>query len=137
MKQKAGIKYISRTLIEGPYIGLCQSKKDYKKEMRRLKVSKREQGEWVSTGMNGTLHTFTHPRHGITCIVCISQKKREPRYIIEGLLVHEAVHAWQKIKRDIGEDTPGDEFEAYSIQAIACRLIEAYKFPPAKSGGKK
>lgn len=42
------------------------------------------------------------------------------------VLVHEAVHIWQWWMRYIGERDPSEEFEAYSIQGIAERLMEAY-----------
>ena len=43
-----------------------------------------------------------------------------------GLLIHEAVHVWQEFCREIKESSPCDEFEAYSIQAIAQRLIVSF-----------
>jgi len=44
-----------------------------------------------------------------------------------GLLIHEAVHVWQNVRDLISEDRPSREFEAYSIQSIAQKLIDAYK----------
>ncbi|MBE2738299.1 hypothetical protein ILS98_19015, partial [Acinetobacter baumannii] len=40
------------------------------------------------------------------------------RNLIEvyGLLLHKAVHVWQKVKKLMGEKEPSSEFEAYSIQ---------------------
>jgi hypothetical protein len=49
---------------------------------------------------------------------------------IIGLLVHEVIHAWQWIKRDIGERKPSKEFEAYAVQHMTMLLIDAY----ARSG---
>ncbi|MFA3362230.1 hypothetical protein KWF35_10520 [Acinetobacter baumannii] len=51
------------------------------------------------------------------------------RNLIEvyGLLLHEAVHVWQKVKKLMGEKEPSSEFEAYSIQAIAQDLFEMYE----------
>lgn len=46
---------------------------------------------------------------------------------VYGLLVHEAVHVWQRIMEYIGESKPSDEFMAYGIQAIAQELMFAYK----------
>ena len=42
-------------------------------------------------------------------------------------LIHEAVHVFQALKKYIGEDNPGDEFEAYSIEYIAMSLIKEYE----------
>ncbi len=51
------------------------------------------------------------------------------RNLIEvyGLLLHEAVHVWQKVKKLMGEKEPSSEFEAYSIQAIAQDLLKCMK----------
>lgn len=43
------------------------------------------------------------------------------------LLVHEAVHIFQRVCNYIGEDKPSDEFEAYCIQAISQELMYAWK----------
>ncbi|KCY47724.1 hypothetical protein J715_3367 [Acinetobacter baumannii 1571545] len=44
-----------------------------------------------------------------------------------GLLLHEAVHVWQKVKKLMGEKEPSSEFEAYSIQSIAQDLFKMYE----------
>lgn len=41
-------------------------------------------------------------------------------------LVHEAVHVYQFIKERMGEASPGDEFEAYSIEQVVANLYAAY-----------
>lgn len=58
------------------------------------------------------------------------------RNLIEvyGLLLHEAVHVWQKIKKLMGEREPSSEFEAYSIQAIAQDLFKMYEESEVKHG---
>lgn len=59
------------------------------------------------------------------------------RNLIEvyGLLLHEAVHVWQKIKKLMGEKEPSSEFEAYSIQAIAQDLFEMFEASEVKNHG--
>ncbi|KYQ84262.1 hypothetical protein AWW72_10190 [Acinetobacter sp. NRRL B-65365] len=58
------------------------------------------------------------------------------RVLIEvyGLLLHEAVHIWQRVKKLMGEREPSTEFEAYSIQAIAQDLFEMYEASEVKDG---
>lgn len=58
------------------------------------------------------------------------------RNLIEvyGLLLHEAVHVWQKVKKLMGEKEPSSEFEAYSIQAIAQDLFKMYEESEVKNG---
>lgn len=53
---------------------------------------------------------------------------------IYGLLLHETVHVWQKVKKLMGEKEPSSEFEAYSIQAIAQDLFEMYEESEVKHG---
>ncbi len=45
---------------------------------------------------------------------------------IAALLCHEAVHIFQEDCRLIGEKTPSDEFQAYSIQSLTQNLLYAY-----------
>ena len=121
---KTKIKWIDRCLVESPYyIGLCLNKKDFEKEMVRLKVKKSERPEWIVAGKDGKVHEFAEGKKRIL-IICM----RKPKSKIEGigLLVHEAVHAWQLIKAELNESRPSLEFEAYSIQTIAQRLIDGY-----------
>lgn len=58
------------------------------------------------------------------------------RNLIEvyGLLLHKAVHVWQKIKKLMGEREPSVEFEAYSIQAIAQDLFKMYEESEVNDG---
>ena len=46
---------------------------------------------------------------------------------IHSLLLHEAVHIWQRIKQLMAESDPSKEFEAYSIQRIAQDLFAMYE----------
>jgi hypothetical protein len=45
---------------------------------------------------------------------------------VAGLLVHEAVHVFQRYCEHIGERRPGAEQEAYGIQAIAQELMQSF-----------
>ena len=51
------------------------------------------------------------------------------------MLLHEAVHIWQIVKRRMGEREPSVEFEAYSIQAIAQDLLKCSKQVRLKTWG--
>ncbi len=61
-----------------------------------------------------------------------SERKQIEEY---GLLLHEAVHVWQFVKRRMGEREPSVEFEAYSIQAIAQDLFEMFEASEVKKHG--
>jgi len=120
------VKWLDRDLIISPYcIGLCTSEASYKKELKRLGVN--YDGEWIREGKDGNVTEMTCRSTG-TSLVIVSvrvDKKTKPLEVY-GLLVHEAVHVWQKICDNISEDEPSREFEAYSIQHIAQCLIAAY-----------
>lgn len=64
---------------------------------------------------------------GAYAIVQIGDTADKDQIQVYGLLLHEAVHIWQIVKRRMGEREPSVEFEAYSIQAIAQDLFEMYE----------
>lgn len=64
------------------------------------------------------------------CLVTINPKpywNDHGDHFTYGVLVHEAVHCWQRICVCIGEHEPSIEFEAYMIQYIFGFLAEAFK----------
>lgn len=121
------LKYISRTLFTSPYhIGLCLDEAAFDREMRRLKVPKKEWPDFVIGGAHATTHFFESNSGGLTTIVSILTKKRSIDEI-HALLVHEAMHVWRAICEDIGEKEPSLEFEAYAMQNICQSLFAAYR----------
>lgn len=128
---KKGATWIDRTLIESPFcIGLCQTEKQFYKELKRLNIPKEECPNWISEDerKDGCVWHFKESNGiGRCCIVCIKKNKNSTPDGIVGLLIHESVHIWQRFKHDINETNPSPEFEAYTIQRIAQNLISAYK----------
>lgn len=127
-KRKSEVKWINRSLVTSPYyIGLCTSEKKFAREMKRLKVPKLERRAFLKSGSDATTHLFDARQGRDNCaIVCIKRGKTK-RTQVHSLLVHEAMHVWRAICVRIGEDTPSDEFAAYSVQSISQRLMEVYK----------
>lgn len=111
------------------YFGLCLSKEAFQRELRRLKLPREKWPEWQrSRNAGATAHWLEHGATGRRfAIVCLKVRRGVTRVQIDALLVHEAVHVWQWIKEDIGEDAPSKEFEAYSIQRLAQTLMAAYR----------
>ncbi len=66
-----------------------------------------------------------HPVKGTCAIVCVRPRGKRSRAQYAALIAHEAVHIWQRIRLELGEDSPSSEFEAYSVQSICQRLFEA------------
>ena len=129
MKKAKGAVWIDRAIIESPYcIGLCQTEKQFKNELKRLKVANPENHQWVTEGKDATVTEFEGSKNHDKCfLVGIKQDAKTKPIEIVGLLVHEAVHIWQMIRQDMNENEPSIEFEAYSIQKISINLIDAYK----------
>ena len=123
---KKGATWIDRSIIESPYcIGLCQTEKQYKNELKRLKINA-PYDCWIAEDKDANVSEFIKGNE--KCYVVSIRVKPDTKNIeIIGLLIHEAVHVWQKIKDSLGEDSPSPEFEAYSIQRIAQNLIDAFK----------
>ncbi|MDC4300842.1 hypothetical protein OHV29_18185 [Acinetobacter baumannii] len=71
---------------------------------------------------------------GAYAIVQIGDTADKDQIQVYGLLLHEAVHVWQIVKRRMGEREPSVEFEAYSIQSIAQDLFEMYEESEVKHG---
>lgn len=119
------MKWLNRTPAWPlPYFCLCVNESEYIKVMRHLKL--KHPPPWVNEGAGATTHTLTS-KGKLCCVVCIDVPtngvKKGEAY---ALLVHEAVHIWQKYCDSIGEVSPSVEFEAYTIQAISQALMFAF-----------
>ncbi|MFP0263750.1 hypothetical protein [Acinetobacter pittii] len=72
--------------------------------------------------------------NGAYAVVQLGDTSERKPIEVYGLLLHEAVHVWQKVRKLMGEKEPSSEFEAYSIQAIAQHLFEMYEESEVKHG---
>lgn len=120
------MKWLNRDLVTGPYLVLCKTEREFHRVMRHCKVPLEQWVRWVSDTADATTHELTSPNGGHICVVCIRAGKEHTGVQIAAMLVHEAVHVWQNHCDRIGERNPSVEFEAYSIQAISQRLMQAY-----------
>jgi hypothetical protein len=119
-------RWLDRSIArQGPYLALCLSEAEFRAATSHLKSP--EAPRWISRGANAMMHTFEHLDGKTVCIVCIGDDRTGLSPVeVAGLLIHEAVHVWQRYCADIGERYPGDEQEAYGIQAIAQELLAEY-----------
>lgn len=110
-------------------MALCTNEKDFYAELKRLKLPQHQWPKFLQHDHAGaTTHWFTAPAGHKPCIiVCMAAVKRIEPEQYYAMLVHEAVHVFQRVCEHIGEDSPSDEFEAYSIQAISQELMYAWK----------
>lgn len=118
------IQWLERDLVVGPYLVLCTSQASFDEVLTHLK---KPPHPYLNEGAHATTHHFGRGDDGgIVCVVCIAPMDHDPIAIC-ALLVHEAVHVWQEWCGAAGEREPSAEFEAYSIQSIAGRLMWAYR----------
>ena len=80
--------------------------------------------EFMHLGASAQVDYYEKGKH---CIVQLADCSERTLIEVHGLLLHEAVHIWQRIKRLMGEKKPSVEFEAYSIQRIAQDLFAMYE----------
>jgi hypothetical protein len=117
------IKWLDRRIAgAGPYLCLCLSQEEFRKVTRHLNAPVID---WLNKGADATTHFFANDGH-LTAVVCLGSVAGKDSTQIVSLLVHEAVHVWQEYARSIGERTPGDEQEAYAVQAVSQELMTEY-----------
>ena len=105
------------------YMVLCVDEASYLKELHKLGM--KETPPWVGKDADATTHIFNLGGSKLA-MVCISPNKAYTKHQVYALLVHEGVHIWRENCRMIGEHSPSEEFECYSIQHIAQELMTAY-----------
>lgn len=107
----------------GPNLALCLSEADFKAVCDELEIA--TPYNWVMPNGHAATHFFE--QDGVfASVVCINDWQGRKISSVAGLLVHEAVHVWQRYAEAIGEVNPGAEQEAYAIQHIAEELITEY-----------
>lgn len=117
--------WLERVLMYNPYyMALCLNEKEFKRACKDIKISKKDVPEFSKGDDFARVHFFERDKD-VLAIVCLNPGKHSISEV-HGILVHEAVHIWQRVKIHIEESEPSSEFEAYSLQNIAQNLFEAY-----------
>lgn len=113
-----------RIAAPGPYLALCLDETEFRAALNHIKAS--TESAWIRNAhSHATAHTLEGLR-GLTVIVCVRDWQGRNPVEVAGLLIHEAVHIWQRYAERIGEVRPGDEQEAYGIQSIAQELLAEF-----------
>lgn len=121
------MNWLPRDLIVGPYLMLATSEEQFRAGFAHCEVPAHKQPDvWIRPGMDAQATYLENPNGELVCIVSIRVRDGVDGVQIAALLVHEAVHVWQEYRFRIGELEPSREFEAYAIQSIAQRLMQAY-----------
>lgn len=108
----------------GPYLCLCLSEAEYVQALAHLKLI--PAGDVWCQAAGGKTHYASSESGDDVCIVCVRPGPENTPIEIAGVLIHEAVHVWQRYCRSIGETAQGIEQEAYGIQFIAQELLSEY-----------
>lgn len=125
-KNKSKQIWRDRATMLAPYFGLVLSEEDFQYEMDVAKIPMHHRGRWVREGSSATCHTYANEDGKMVCLVAMEGWEKATAIQIVGLLIHEAVHIWQSMCENIGENEPSREFEAYSIQWISQELMESF-----------
>jgi hypothetical protein len=119
-------KWLDRRIsAPGPYLTLALTQEQFHAALDHCGVAERPQFI-ASDSADATCHVLEKGAGGLACIVCLVGWAGRDPIEVAGLLVHEAVHVWQRYASRIGESNPGDEQEAYAIQAIAQELMAEF-----------
>jgi hypothetical protein len=117
--------WLGRDTVHAPYLALCLTEKAFKAAARHCGVD--SPGEWMDESRHkAVVHTW-ETRSKLICVVCLSPEAVGADPIqVAAALVHESVHIFQRLCDSIGEKEPSREFEAYSIERIAERLMRDF-----------
>lgn len=120
--------WLNRSLIELQlHYCLVLSNEEYAAAVRQVEGRHAHVGYWMKDETAGATCNWAKGADGSHHAIVALRVRPELRgYQIASLLCHEAVHIWQEHCRRIGEDTPSDEFAAWSIQHIAQLLMQDY-----------
>ena len=123
----SAVDWLNRSLIDGPHLALVLSAEAFKQAMYDIDLRADEQPAiWLPEGFNACVHHFAPSGRNRANVVCLGDTGGRDAIEVAGLLVHEAVHCFQRTCLWAGEDTPSDEFEAYAVQNISMRLMDSY-----------
>lgn len=128
------LNWLDRNLIKSPvFYALATSEAILEKELKRLKF-KGDCG--VTKGAGATTNFLTNTDGEVVALVCLFEHSHD-KLQIYALLVHEAVHIFQEIRKSLSESDPSSEFEAYSIQSICQNLFYEYERQQGCKNGKR
>jgi hypothetical protein len=119
-------KWLARDTVRAPHMTLCLSERAFLSAAKHCGVKNPD--PWLEAGrLVACVHTWERAGK-LTSVVCLHPDSRTADPIeVAATLVHEAVHVFQRLCDSIGETSPSREFEAYSIERIAERLMREFK----------
>ncbi|PJC14744.1 MAG: hypothetical protein CO066_05555 [Comamonadaceae bacterium CG_4_9_14_0_8_um_filter_60_18] len=119
------VNWCDRTMLLGPYYCLVTTHEQFKQELKRLGIAKRDWPDYRPQ-QDATCYPLENQDGKSAFIVAIRNWQGRNPVEVAGLLVHEATHVMQHTMRIIGENEPSSEFEAYMMQNISANLMQAF-----------
>lgn len=116
--------WLNRTLLLGPRVAVVSTEREFRKVLKALVVE--DDDPYCEPHWHGCVHSYRTGSGELVCVVGLNLDALRAMTSIEaaGVLVHEAVHVWQRTRDVMGND--GRETEAYAIQNIASNLMLEY-----------
>jgi hypothetical protein len=122
-----------------PYFGFCPNERAWYAEMKNTQ-------KWVETGGFAAIPEWPEPKEGMVSRLRMVEREEGKQPVdklvllvtvadhldampidtVVGIMAHEAVHIWQYLCEEIGEDHPSKEFMAYTLQTITQELLKGY-----------
>jgi hypothetical protein len=108
------------------YVGFCPSVTAWKHAMKKLDMPDEEFPPFANM-KHANVTTFEFEKRSPVSIITFKPGyKPSSRLSLEGLMLHECVHVWQRIRGYMGEKAPSAEFEAYTLQDLWQQAMVAY-----------
>ncbi|MBC7602789.1 MAG: hypothetical protein H7255_09040 [Ramlibacter sp.] len=119
------VRWLDRDTVLAPHMTLCLNEQQFLAAAKHCKLKRPDQ--WLDVAkQKACVHTW-EANDKLTCVVCLHPDSIKSDPIdVACMLVHEAVHVFQRLCDSIGEHTPGREFEAYSVERIAEQLMRDF-----------
>lgn len=119
------MKWLDRATVLAPFMTLCLTEKEFLRAAKHCRI--KDPGSWLDEDRaQATCHTWQSGSR-LVCIVCLHPDLlRADPITVAATIVHESVHAFQRLCDSIGESQPSREFEAYSIERISERLMREF-----------
>lgn len=114
------------------YVGFTISQKALDKETLRL-TGKRDAVVGPAGG-GGRLHAYERSGEMPCYLITIRLKPGVTLAQKVGMIAHEVAHLAQNLWREIGEESPGNEAEAYLIQTVTQCCVQALEKMEAARG---
>ena len=104
--------------------GFCPNEKAWDKLLKVRNITLT--GNEYASGTAARTTSFISSEHTFSIVTVGEDETNTPLETV-GLLIHEASHVLDAVIDAMNDKAPSEEFRAYSIQAIALNLVDAYE----------